>query len=210
MRGAVDGLAPSRPARAYQSRNVRSAIRLGATSARMSSSPLHVRVAAFHAACRPRLPVVVRDDDRLVEHQRRHPLGVHRRVPRADAEAVPGHQHDVAGPRRVHDGGEIVGPLVDDRALPVRDRVRQTQPAPVEDDHTTERTQAVEQTSEPGLLLEQLERDQPTRHHHDVAGRLGGRVRVEHPVRDVRPVVGSGVEDVDHDLESRETSRRSG
>ena len=81
-------------------------------------------------------------------------------------------------------------------------------PAAVEDDHTTERTQPVEQTGEPGLLLEQLERDQPTRHHHDVAGRLGGRVRVEHPVRDVRPVVGLGVENVDHDLESRTMTAR--
>ncbi len=107
------------------------------------------------------------------------------------------------GTRRVHDGGEIVSPLVDDCALPVRDRVRETHPAPVEDDHTAERTQAVEQTGESGLLLEQLERDQPTRHHHDVAVRPGGLVRIEHPVPDVRPIGGSGVEDVDHDLESR-------
>ena len=88
-------------------------------------------------------------------------------------------------------------------ALPVLDRVRQAHPAAVEDNHTTERTQPVEQTSEPGLLLEQLEREEPARHHHDVAGRLGGRVRVEDSVRDMRPVVGLGVENVDHDLESR-------
>ena len=83
---------------------------------------------------------------------------------------------------------------VDDRALPVLDRVRQPHPPAVEDDHTTERTQPVEQASEPGLLLEQLEREEPTRHHHDVARGFGRRLRVEDPVRDLRSVVGLGVE----------------
>ena len=128
---------------------------------------------------------------------------MHRRVARAHAEAVPGHQHDVARSQCVHDRREIVSPLVDDRALPALDRVRLTDPAAVEDDHTTERTQPVEQTSEPRLLLEQLERDEPTRHHNNVARRPGRRVRVQDPVRDMGPVLGLSVKNVDHDDESR-------
>jgi hypothetical protein len=82
-------------------------------------------------------------------------------------------------------------------------RVRQTHPATVEDDHTTERAQPVEQTSKPGLLPEQLERDEPTRHHDDVAGKLDGRIGVEDLVRNMRSVVDLDEANIDHDLESR-------
>ena len=68
------------------------------------------------------------EEDELVER-----VGKADREAARDAEHVPGEDHRLREPGRVDDGREVVAPLVDQRALPVDDRVGEADAAPVED-----------------------------------------------------------------------------
>ena len=122
-----------------------------------------------------------------------------RREPRRDAVAVPHEHHGIVHARRVDDGGEVVGPLVEDRPVPVDDRVGQPGTAAVEHHDAPERAQSFEQPNEAGVVVEQFHGDEAPGHHHDVGARIARRVGGEYPKGDVCAVAGPRVLDLAHD-----------
>ena len=145
----------------------------------------------------PPLFVVV-TGHRVVQHELHQTVGVAGRESGRDPEAVPCEHDDVLHPRRVDDGAQVVGPLVEDRALEVGRRIRETDPAAIEDHHPPDLSEPFEQPLEARVALERLHREHPARHHHDVV-RVGAvQPGVEHLVRDVGAVGGAGVLDLGH------------
>ena len=167
------------------------------------TAPAEVAADVLDAPLGPDLPPLRRREQRSVHHEEVDEIRVCGDDLGADAEAVPAEEDDlVAADGRDH-RGEVVAPLLEDRAVPVDDRVRQPDAATVEHDDVAERAQPVEHASDPGLVLEELHRDEPARHHDDGPPVVTLPLGLEHPVREVRAVLGLCELDVAHRRESR-------
>ncbi len=133
----------------------------------------------------------------MVEYEQSQQVGVSRRESGTDAVSIPCDDRGVLRAGRIHDRREVVSPLIEDRPLPIDDRIRQADAATVEHDHSPERAEAVEEAYEPSIVLEQLHRKEPAGDDDEVdvpTWSLG----VEYPVGDVRAVLSPRVLDVAH------------
>lgn len=180
MRDAVAGLAPTRPARSIQAQE------LGLARAGRERTADDVLLAGRdppHVVPEGVVPRVVaaRRRQRVEQHQAVAALREADHEAPGHAEHVPREDRRPVEPRGVDHRRKVVAPLVDERARPVGDRVREPDAAPVEDRQPPDRAQAVEQAGTDRVVGQELDREVEPRHHHQVV--VGGPV--EHAVGDV-------------------------